>query len=328
MKIRSIMTRQTWLLAHRFVGLVMAFFLAVAGLTGCILAFYEELDTAVNAGMMLVTPPSADARPLDPLVLREQLQARYPYARLHGVSLAHKPGQSWTVRWRGGNYQVTFDLHRAGGLWPWAMLFVLAWSSVGFNLPQVFNPVMDVFFTKQQRGQDIPARAEPQPEPGIPWAQALNIGHGLMEGEARRTGFEILEPTALWYNAKNGVYAYVVRSDRDIAADRGRTWVEFDANTGEQRSLFLPTGQASGNTVRSWLFALHMATVGGLPYKIFMCIMGGLVAMVSITGVVIWWKKRTARRLMTQRQLEPSGILPSPHATGLRRDWEPETTAK
>lgn len=40
--------RQTWLLVHRYVGLVMAFFLLVAGLTGSLLAFYEELDTASN----------------------------------------------------------------------------------------------------------------------------------------------------------------------------------------------------------------------------------------------------------------------------------------
>ena len=37
---------------------------------------------------------------------------------------------AWLVKWRGGFYRVNFDLHRAGGLWPWAMLFVFAWSSV------------------------------------------------------------------------------------------------------------------------------------------------------------------------------------------------------
>ena len=34
------------------------------------------------------------------------------------------------------------DLHRAGGLWLWAMLFVFAWSSVAFNLTPAYDAVM------------------------------------------------------------------------------------------------------------------------------------------------------------------------------------------
>ncbi|MGZ7192220.1 PepSY domain-containing protein, partial [Streptococcus pyogenes] len=41
---------------------------------------------------------------------------------------------SWKLRLSSGAYKLNFDLHRAGGLWTWAMLFVLAWSSVAFNL--------------------------------------------------------------------------------------------------------------------------------------------------------------------------------------------------
>ena len=43
---------------------------------------------------------------------------------------------AWLVYWK----RFNFDLHRAGGLWLWAMLFVFAWSSVGFNLAQVLYP--------------------------------------------------------------------------------------------------------------------------------------------------------------------------------------------
>jgi uncharacterized iron-regulated membrane protein len=47
---------------------------------------------------------------------------------------------SWLVKWRSSAFRVNFDLHRAGGLWVWIMLFILAWSSVMFNLPQVYHP--------------------------------------------------------------------------------------------------------------------------------------------------------------------------------------------
>ncbi|MEF3365109.1 PepSY domain-containing protein [Methylocystis sp. 9N] len=32
----------------------------------------------------------------------------------------------------------------------------------------------------------------------------------------------------------------------------------------------------------------------GLPYKIFVCAVGFVVAMLSVTGIYIWWKKRAA----------------------------------
>jgi hypothetical protein len=36
---------------------------------------------------------------------------------------------SWLVRWNSSQHKVTFDLHRAGGLWLWPLLLVFAWSA-------------------------------------------------------------------------------------------------------------------------------------------------------------------------------------------------------
>src|SRR5690606_13559522 len=41
---------------------------------------------------------------------------------------------AWRIRWRQGGYKLTFDLHRAGGLWLWLILLVFAGSSVYMNL--------------------------------------------------------------------------------------------------------------------------------------------------------------------------------------------------
>jgi uncharacterized iron-regulated membrane protein len=49
-------------------------------------------------------------------------------------------------------------------------------------------------------------------------------------------------------------------------------------------------------TFTSWIFALHLATVGGIPYKVFVCLLGFVATMLSITGVYIWWKKYESRR--------------------------------
>jgi uncharacterized iron-regulated membrane protein len=57
----------------------------------------------------------------------------------------------------------------------------------------------------------------------------------------------------------------------------------------------VPTGEHSGNTVESWLYALHMTRVFGRAYQIFVCVLGLVITMLSLTGAYIWWKKSRAR---------------------------------
>jgi uncharacterized membrane protein len=71
---------------------------------------------------------------------------------------------------------------------------------------------------------------------------------------------------------------------------------------GEMRLLLLPTGQYAGNTVTSWLYALHEANVFGMSYRIFVCVLGLMITMLSVIGVYIWWKKRRARKFSTSRR--------------------------
>nr|WP_253203921.1 PepSY-associated TM helix domain-containing protein [Methylosinus sp. KRF6] len=45
-----------------------------------------------------------------------------------------------------------------------------------------------------------------------------------------------------------------------------------------------------------------MARVFDLPYRIFVCILGLVIAMLSGTGVYIWWKKRAAKSAPSGRR--------------------------
>lgn len=180
------------------------------------------------------------------------------------------------------------------------MLFVLAWSAVAFNLSEVYDPVMRSVFAHQ--ADDAGLRPLPVPElaPAIAWREAREVGRRLMAEQARAQGYTILREDALRHDARTGVYRYSVVSSRDVSDRWGITSVTFEAGTGTLRGVWLPTGAASGDTLRTWMTSLHMAAVGGvvagLPMKLFICAMGLAVAMLSATGVVIWWKKRQGRR--------------------------------
>lgn len=403
--------RPLLVLLHRYVGLVMAAFLVLAGVTGAPLSWYYELDAALNPHWLRVAPPTPGAQPLPPLVLRDRVQQHHPQAEVHFAPLVPEQGgaavyfiggrrdaatgvratldvdqvfvdpytgtvlggrrwgditqgvaanllpfvyrlhyeialgtvgtyafgivallwtldcfvgalltlprtraagsgegwgtrwrKAWQVRWRGGAYKVNFDLHRAGGLWLWAWLFVFAWSSVAFNLREVYYPVMHALFDSQEHDRPAPAqRPRAEPEPAMGWEAGLVQGRKLMDDLARREGFTVVHEQRLSYRPQRGVLHYRVRSDRDIRDRRGTTSVDFDAATGAVVASYVPTGAASGDTITSWLLALHMADVWGQPFKVAVFLLGIATAGLSGTGVWIWWRKRKARSVAQLR---------------------------
>lgn len=401
--------RATLVVLHRCAGLVLAGFLLVAGLTGSLLAWNDELEAVINPALFLAAAPSPTSEALDPLDLRERVQAAYPRTFVARAPLHAQPGHAmvfrlhalpdpttgktpelpndqvfvnpytgalqgerkwgditqgiqnlmpfvlrlhdslaldgigryvmgviallwsldcfvgavltlpprsrgtprtgwparwwpaWTLRWRTGGHKLVFDLHRAVGLWPWAMLFVVAWSSLAFNLREVYNPVMRTLLAHQM---DAPAArlAQPLLAPPVDWRQARDIGRARLAEQAHAHGFVVHAEYMLIYDPRSGDYGYYARTDRDVSERWGITRVGIDANTGNMTGLWLPTGTAAGDTIRSWITTLHMAALWGWPMQLFVCVIGLAVAMLSVTGVLIWARRRRARRMRVLAQ--------------------------
>ncbi|MFZ3181204.1 MAG: PepSY-associated TM helix domain-containing protein [Methylocystis silviterrae] len=205
--------------------------------------------------------------------------------------------QSWSVKWNSSFYRVNFDFHRAGGLWLWLALLVFAWSSVNFNLNGFYTYATRMFLDFEQDvwATPEPSLQHPENKP-LEWEVAQAKGESLMAEQAHNQGFTVGRPLALYIIRNRGLYEYRVRSSRDIGDKFGWTSIFFDAYSGELRFVSLPTGQHAGNTLTTWLAELHRANLFGLPYRIFVCLLGLAITMLSVTGVYIWWKKRKARR--------------------------------
>ncbi|WP_363345916.1 PepSY-associated TM helix domain-containing protein [Methylocystis echinoides] len=203
---------------------------------------------------------------------------------------------AWLVKVAGSFYRVNFDLHRAGGLWLWAFLLIFAWSSVYMNLNGFYSRVMSLVFAYEQPYYFAPTVSPPRDIEPLSWERAQSRGRQLMAEQARAHGFEIERDLALYILRDKGVWEYRVRSSRDIGDKYGQTSVWFDASSGALRDVSLPTGHRAGNTITTWLYELHKANVFGLTYRIFVSLFGLLIIMLSVTGVYIWWKKRSARR--------------------------------
>ncbi|MBG0792278.1 PepSY domain-containing protein [Methylocystis sp. H62] len=388
------MSRAFFVWLHRWTGLVIAVFLMVVGITGSLLAFYNELNELIAPELF---PTERGGVSLDAATLAIRAEAIVPGARVKGVYFGYdspiaeiaieaRPGAdplnfdyiyldlytgeergrlmwgtwptsraaimpfvynlhyslvagdigmwilglvalAWTIdcfagfyltlpepserarkrfltRWKpawlvktsGSFYRLNFDLHRAGGLWFWALLFVLAWSSVYMNLNGFYSRAMSLVFDYQPpfyQTHSDPLLADREL---MKWEKALQTGRTLMADVARKNGFAVEREVSLYLQREKGAWEYRTRSSLDIANHNGRTSIWFDAFTGELRVLEAPTGMRAGNTITTWLYELHKANVFGLPYRILECVLGVVIAMLSGTGVYIWWRKRRARR--------------------------------
>ena len=222
-------------------------------------------------------------------------------------------GTAWRIKRNSGFYRLNFDLHRASGLWLWPLLFVFAWSSVMFNIRPVYEwPMGKLFDYRSRMEQFMQLSQHPANEtPRLDWRAAQSQGERLMAEEAARLSFSVAQPISLMYFDRFGVYIYSARGSRDIferSPKGGDTAVMFDGDSGALMDTDVPTGQRLGNTIESWLYALHMSRVFGRPYQLFVCVLGVVVAGLGVTGVYIWWRKRRAR----QSQQRPGSITTKP----------------
>lgn len=216
------------------------------------------------------------------------------------------PRQAWWRRWapawriaRGAPpLRFITDVHRAGSLWLWSLMLVIAWTAVGFNLPgHLYERVMTRVFGPIEH--HLP-HGEGDGTP-LDWPTALAHARAAMAEAATREGFTVQHEVALRHEARNHRFVYDVASDRDLNAHHGRTTLALDDHTGILLGLRLPTGQHTGVTVDHWFKSFHMARIGGLAGKVLVSALGLFVAFLAGSGVVLWWTRRRWRHVAMQR---------------------------
>ena len=120
-------------------------------------------------------------------------------------------------------YRVNFDLHRAGGLWLWAMLLVFAWSSVFFTLAELLY-ARDAACSRlraRPSGRGRTRRHSPRTRDADGMGGRAGNAARLMAELAREHGFTVERPLALYIVRDKGLYEYRVRSSRDIGDKYG-----------------------------------------------------------------------------------------------------------
>lgn len=199
----------------------------------------------------------------------------------------------WRIKRGAGGYRLNLDLHRASGLWLWPVLFLIALSSVALNLnAEVFRPALSALLPTSPSIWDRPAPSV-TPSVIIDWDVAV----ARAQAEARRRGW--FDPVSLVYAARDqGLY--MVRFGRKHQPGFGDSSIFVSGTNG--RILFVERagGGKAGDVVADLMFPIHTGQVAGIAGRILICIAGIVVALLSITGITIWWKKRIAQGARTR----------------------------
>jgi len=215
--------------------------------------------------------------------------------------------KSFAFRWKDGGHKLNFDLHRSGGVWVWGLLLVLAVTSVSMNLNnQVMTPIIKMFSTVTPTAFDTrtPVAPDKVVEPKMSREQVTRLA---ME-EGKRRGFEA-PAGGVFYSSMFGLYGVGFFEPGNDHGDvgLGNAWLYFDAATGAPAGTRIPGTGSAGDLFIQAQFPLHSGRILGLPGRIFISFMGALVAMLSVTGVVIWMRKRKARVAQKRKVKEDAG---------------------
>lgn len=213
---------------------------------------------------------------------------------------------AWKVRWRGGGAKLNFDLHRAFGLWTWIVLFMLAFTAFSLNLySEIFYPVMKTFTRVTPTPFDTRPPADPRHfvEPRV--ASDEIARRAALDGRRRQSGAPV---GSIYYAQEWGIYMVSMYGPGDDHGDGGigPALLYYDGVDGRLLGQRQPWKGSAADVFVQAQFPLHSGRILGLPGRILVSCMGLVVAMLSVTGVIIWWRKRASRAVAQLRALQTS----------------------
>jgi uncharacterized iron-regulated membrane protein len=208
------------------------------------------------------------------------------------------------VKLSGTFRRINFDLHRAFGLWAWGLLFMLAFTAFSLNLyREMFYPMMSLVSEVTPSPFDVRTpRDKHQPiDPAVGFASIIERAR---DESARRDWHEPLGDA--FYNQEFGIYgvSFYYPGDDHGAAGVGPPVLYFDGSDGHYLGDRQPWKGTPADIFVQAQFPMHSGRILGLPGRILVSLLGLGTAVLSVTGVIIWWRKRVAYNRRAERHAD------------------------
>jgi len=175
----------------------------------------------------------------------------------------------------------SFDLHNIAGIYFALFLLVLSLTGVVMGFEEFVSPWIFKLTHSAPPGRDFPSVVQPNAKP-LDADEAIRIAKAALPGAGVSNMITPRGP-------QNSFMLYM-RFPEDFTPG-GRSWVSVDQYSGKvlfvENSRTPPAGTAIVILNRS----LHTGDIWGYPTKILMSLSSFMLAIQTVTGYCIWWKK-------------------------------------
>ena len=196
----------------------------------------------------------------------------------------------WKVNFRAKLPRVLLDLHRASGLWVFIGVLILSLTSVGLNFyAELVDPV--VMAVSPPKPSPWDGRPPPSAGPTLSYAMAADAAIGF----ARRDGVN-RTPASLTFDKAHDLFGVAFTpSGRMEYSGLGPVTYYVDDHTGRLVYIDSPYADSGGRKLERSLYPLHSGQVFGLASRWLVMLLGVSIMEMSVTGLIVWWKKRGPR---------------------------------
>ena len=151
-----------------------------------------------------------------------------------------------------------------------------------------------------------PSVYEMRAPPPIAAPTPFGFDEGLARAQAEADWRGWAQPPDRIYRSSRGVYSVTYRPSQHRRGDwLGSPVIDIDMRNGQVLQVHVPGEGTAGDVIMDVQMPLHSGELLGLPGRILVCAAGIAVAMLSVTGVIVWWRKRVARRTALLRHRLP-----------------------
>ncbi|WP_028601218.1 PepSY-associated TM helix domain-containing protein [Ottowia thiooxydans] len=202
---------------------------------------------------------------------------------------------AWQIKRGAKGFRRINDLHRAAGLWVLLLTLSTAFTGIYLNLGnELFKPAVSLFgpitphpFTTIPKAR-VPLATSPTLSP----EQGLKLARELLPDEARH-----YENWYLGYDASRGLYraAFKERGLREHILRVRYEQIFVDAESGNLLSRFGYISGTASDRFLVWLYPVHSGKLLGVPGRLAISLGGLFVALICVTGVLRWIKRKNAK---------------------------------
>ena len=181
--------------------------------------------------------------------------------------------------------RFNFDLHVSLGIYAAVFLFIMAFTGLAWSFRWFHNGIYKVTGSEQIRVEPPVStyRADALP---VAWETVLQQAQTVIEGAPY---YRISAP-------RDSAAAYNVRALPEGAPHpQASSTIYLDQYSSEVLSVLHFADRNLGARVRSTFYPVHVGTIFGWPTRILAFIACVLGATFPITGIIIWYNKRSRR---------------------------------